>query len=97
MVQMDGITLLRSIGKERFRTMKYTENVWASVTIEEDGKYYSYIKPISAADNALSKLTIKGIVSASIYRTKKQAAEVVTCWNECYKKNGTYLFDSPKF
>ena len=77
--------------------MKYTENVWAAVTVQEYGRYYSYVTPISAADNALSKLAITGIVSANIYRTKKQAAEVVTFWNECYRKNGTYLFDSPEF
>lgn len=74
--------------------MKYT---YISVTVEENGKYYAYTVKVSESDNVLSKLKIKGIIHANIYGTKKKCEEVVDHWNECYKQNGTYMFDTPKF
>ena len=29
--------------------------------------------------------------------TKKRANEVVDCWNEVYKKNGTFLLDDEEY
>ncbi len=34
---------------------------------------------------------------ATACSTKKEAAELVTAWNDAYKANGEYLFDSPAF
>lgn len=65
---------------------------YAAVTVQDDGKYYSYVIPFSSSDNALCKLTVKGILSANIYKSKKEAAEIVKCWNDAYKANGTYMF-----
>ena len=32
-----------------------------------------------------------------VYNTKKEAERIVEQWNESYKQNGTYMFDTPKF
>ena len=74
--------------------MKY---FYFAVTIAENGKYYAYVVKISQDDNVLTKLNIKGILHANIYPTKKQAAAIVTFWNEMYKRNKTYMFDNPSF
>lgn len=70
--------------------MKY---FYFAVTIEENGKYYSYVVKISSSDNILAKLKIKGILHANIYPTKKQAAATVERWNAVYKANKRYLFE----
>lgn len=68
--------------------------MYAAITINENFKYYSYAIRITSADNVLSKLAIKNILHANIFTTKKEAEEIVKLWNESYKKNGTYLFDT---
>ena len=73
------------------------KHFYIAIQIRENEKYYSYCTKISTADNLLAKLEIKGIVTANIFETKKRAGEVVKAWNEAYKANGTYLFDSPSF
>ena len=70
--------------------MKY---FYFAVTVEENGKYYSYVVKISSSDNVLSRLKMKGILQANIYPTKKQAAEVVERWNAIHKINNQYLFE----
>lgn len=67
--------------------------LYAVITVEEDGKYISYVLPFSSADNVISKLTIKNISFAHIYKSKKEAEKVCRYWNECSKNNGTYMFD----
>ena len=72
--------------------MKY---LYIAVQVEENGKYYAYAIKVSESDNLLSKLKIKNIVTANIFRTKKRAVEVVESWNRMYKENGNYMFDEP--
>lgn len=74
--------------------MKY---FYFAVTIEENGKYYSYVVKVSPSDNVLCKLNIKGILYANACHTKKQAAATVEYWNRQHKNNGKYLFDNPAF
>ena len=76
--------------------MKY-EYTYAAVTVEENGKYYSYVIKICESDNALCKLSVRGLIHANIFKTKKRACEAADYWNKCYKTNGTYLFDTPEF
>lgn len=73
------------------------KNFYIAVTVEENEKYYSYVIKVSESDNLLCKLKIPNIVNATIFPTKKKAAEVVTLWNDSYKTNGTYYFDEPLF
>lgn len=77
--------------------MKY-KNYWLACTVEESGKFYVYIVKAPQNYNLCSILAgVANLKSANIYRTKKQAGEIVTFWNECYRNNGTYLFDTPQF
>ena len=73
------------------------KNFYIAVSICEDGKNYAHAVKINESDNLLSKLAIKNIKVASFCGTMKKAAETVTFWNQCYKNNGTYLFDNPNF
>ena len=70
---------------------------YAAVTIQENGKYYSYAIPFTSSDNVLCKFKIPNLINACICKSKKEAAETVTVWNDCFKNNGTYLFDTPAF
>lgn len=67
------------------------------VTVSENGKFYSYAVKVSPFDNLVSKFCIKNLVSANICTTKKHAAELVKAWNDSFKHNGRYMFDSPAF
>lgn len=68
------------------------KNYYIVVTIEQDGKYFSYVVKHPENYNLLATLTIKNITGASLFPTKKKAVEIADFWNDCYKKNGTYLF-----
>lgn len=60
--------------------------------------YYSYVLPCKAGENLKFALDcIGGLQVAHLCSTKKEAAELVTAWNDAYKANGEYLFDSPAF
>ena len=73
---------------------KYTYIV---VSIQEDGKNYAYVIKHHNSNNLINVLEIKGILHANICDTKKEAYSIAEYWNECYKKNGTYMFDEPEF
>lgn len=73
------------------------KNSYIVVTVEENGKYYAYMIKHHNSNNLLSVLNIKGILHANICDTKKEAERIVEQWNESYKQNGTYMFDTPKF
>lgn len=72
--------------------MKY---YYIAVTIEENGKYYNYVIKVNAQENLLSKLKIKGIVTATITPTKQKAESLVNLWNIIAKSNNQYLFNEP--
>ena len=74
--------------------MKY---YYIAVTTTEKGKNYSHVLKLSEYDNILARLKLPGIVSANICKSKKEAADLVTYWNNFYRANGTYLFDCPSF
>jgi len=68
---------------------------WLAITIQENGKYYSYALPILEYDNLFPKLTgIPGIYTANFCSTKKEARSLVEEWNKQYKTNSIYLFDT---
>jgi hypothetical protein len=69
------------------------KNFYIAVTVEENGKYYSYIVKVAPSDNLLTKLAIKGIKTANIYPTRKKAIEIVKEWRTQYRANGVYMFD----
>lgn len=65
---------------------------YIAVTIEENGKFYSYVLPVPENNDLLSALKIKNIYNAMICSTKKHAAETVAIWNESYKQHKEFLF-----
>ena len=69
--------------------MKYT---WLALQIEENGKFYAYASRVSMADNLVSKLSRKSLVTANICTSKKEAAATVDAWNAAHKANGKYMF-----
>lgn len=69
-------------------------NFYIAVQIEENGKFYAYMIRCTGSDNLLSKLSIKNIIAANICPTKKAARALVTFWNDLFKQNNTYLFDT---
>ena len=74
------------------------KNFYLACTIEENGKFYAYAVKAPQNSNLVSVLAgIANLKAANIYSTKKKAGEIVTFWNDCYRQNGTYLFDNPKF
>ena len=74
--------------------MKYT---WLALQIEENGKFYAYAIRVSTAENLVSKLSRKSLVTANICTSKKEAAAMVDAWNAAHKENGKYMFDNPAF
>lgn len=55
--------------------------------------YHAGVLRVSSADNLISELKeIRGLMHANIQPTKKVAEEIAKYWNDCYKRNGTYLF-----
>ena len=69
--------------------MKYT---WLALQIEENGKFYAYASRVSTAENLVSKLSRKSLVTANICTSKKEAAATVDAWNAAHKANGKYMF-----
>lgn len=56
------------------------------------GRYAAVLR-VSSDNNILSALSaIGGLKAANAFPRKKQAEETAAFWNECYKRNGTYLF-----
>lgn len=74
--------------------MKY---FYIVVIVYDNEKYYPYAVKVSENDNLLAKLKIKGIISANICPTKKEAYNLVERWRDTYTKAGVYMFDSPQF
>ena len=72
-------------------------NFWLACQIEENGKFYAYAMRVSTADNLVSKLSRKSLMTANICASKKEAASIVTAWNEEHKVNKRYMFDNPEF
>lgn len=70
------------------------KNFYYAVTETQNGKNYSFVLRVGANDNILSVL--KGyphLTTVNACKTKTEAERLVNFWNECYKNNGTYLFN----
>jgi hypothetical protein len=69
------------------------KNIYIAVQIKENEKRYAYVIKTTDNNNLLSVLNVKGIITANIW-SKTDAYKAVEYWNEQFKKNGTYMFDS---
>lgn len=57
------------------------------------GKYYATAYKVPQNYNLKSYIdSISNCLHVNVCDSYKQAKEIAEHWNECYKKNGTYLF-----
>lgn len=74
------------------------KNLFIVVSVSENGKMYAWAFKVAACQNLVDVLaSIKNLVTANVCDTMKAAKETASAWNEAYKRNGSYLFDVPKF
>lgn len=71
--------------------MKYKYFV---ASIKENGKMYAYIIKTCKNDNILYKINVKNANFVLLADTKKEACKIAEAWNEAYKKNNVYMFDT---
>lgn len=70
------------------------KNYYFAVTVTEDGKNCAYVIKASESENLLCVFQrVKNATAINLFPTKKKAAEIADYWNECFKNNGTYIFD----
>ena len=70
-------------------------NFYYVIVNTENGKNYAHAQKVSGKLNLLSVL--QAFKNASVVhqcKTLKSACELAGFWNECYKKNNTYMFDT---
>ena len=70
------------------------KRLYIAVTEKHNEKLYSYWISVTSNDNILSKLSNPRLVNANVFGTRKEAASVADSWNQSYKNNGTYLYDT---
>lgn len=70
------------------------KNFYYAVNTQENGKIYAFVVKADINDNLKYLFSgYKNLTSINACPTKKRAEELCEFWNECYKANGTYLFD----
>lgn len=78
--------------------MTKKNKTWLAVTVTENGKNYAYAVSAFGSDNLCSVLgRISGLECAHICTSKKNASDLATFWNDCFKANGSYMFSSVPF
>lgn len=70
------------------------KNFYFVITISTGDGFAAYVISADKSDNLISRFSINNIVSANICETRKEAQALAAHWNECYRKNGTYLYDN---
>ena len=69
------------------------KNVNLVLNEQTDGKFCAYAVKIPGSYDLLSSLSgYKNIVTANVCTSFKAAQELARFWNECYIKNGTYMY-----
>ena len=67
---------------------------YLAIQISRDDKWYAYMLPVLEYINVWAMLKeIPNVVTANIFATKTHARNVVTAWNENFKKYGMYMYD----
>lgn len=70
------------------------KNKYFVASIKEDGKMYAYVIKTNKSDNILYKINVKNVEFVLLADTKKEAYKIAETWNQTYKDNNKYLFDS---
>ena len=76
--------------------MNTADNRSLTFVMCENEKYYYYATRIRNSQSILHAFPDNAI-HVNACRTKKEAQEIVTYWNECAKRNGNYAFAEPLF
>ena len=75
---------------------------YLAIQIEEDGKFFAYVKKWHNCDNMMILLDFNNrnngeinrkILTVNIADTKKAADEIVKNWNDNWSKQGKYFYD----
>ena len=62
-------------------------------TEDKNGKHYAYVAKVANSSNLLCQFPSYAI-HVNACKTAKEARHIADFWNECYKKNGTYVFSN---
>lgn len=73
------------------------KNKYFVISIKEDQKNYAYVIKTNKNDNILYKINVKNANFVLLADTKKEAYKIAENWNQSFKNNGSYLFDTPTF
>ena len=58
----------------------------------DKNKYYAYAERVDNCNNLKDYFSRDNIHTVNAFPTFKEAKETADFWNECYKKNGSYLY-----
>ena len=73
------------------------KNRYFVVSIKENEKNYAYVIKTNKNDNILYKINVKNASFVLLADTKKEAYKIAENWNQSYKDNGSYMFNTPGF
>lgn len=74
------------------------KNIFLALTVEENGKFYSWAYKTPSRNNLCSVLDgFANLITANVCDSFREAKEIVSAWNDAYRTNGTYLFDDISF
>ena len=73
------------------------KNKYFVISIKENQKNYAYVIKTNKNDNILCKINVKNANFVLLADTKKEAYKIAENWNQSFKNNGSYLFDTPTF
>lgn len=70
------------------------KNVYVVCTYERNGKRWATAWKVGKNNNLLTLVShcADKVKSLNVFTTWKEAKQIETHWNNCYKENGTYLF-----
>lgn len=69
------------------------KNFYYVAITENNKKLFAQVVRVNNYSDLLFAFNrIENITSVTACSTKREAVELAEFWNDCYKKNGTYLF-----
>lgn len=67
--------------------------VFLACTVEENGKFYSFVEVVRVGEELKHLIDRhENLVIAHLCGSRHEADDLVVCWNEQYRANGTYMF-----
>lgn len=62
------------------------------ITVEEDGKYFSYAETIHNSNNLVGKFP-KNAITINACDTRKKADEIARSWNEIWREKDQFSYE----